>query len=96
MVGAGAPLGVGPPGVGATDELGDAELEAPAALSLPTAGGLLGEIVARGTPPGCSSAAPCTESPELPNNAPAAQMMTRTTTAEPMVATVRRRRYTEG
>ena len=76
-------------------EVDDDELGQPGWLSLPDGGGLLGEIVATGTPLGLSSAAPLIV-PELASSAPAAQISTITTTAVPTVAMALRRRYTDG
>ena len=82
-VGAGGSSGAG---VGEADELG-----APAWLSRPLGGGLLGEAAAGAAPFGLSLAVPLIV-PELPSSAPAAQITTITTAAVPAVAMARRRR----
>jgi hypothetical protein len=80
--------------VGRADELDDGELVAlPLTWIRPVAGGLDGARVASAT----SLAAPCTGGTSLPpSRAPMAQMNNTAPTAEPAVAMMRRRRYTDG
>jgi hypothetical protein len=92
--GSGAPEGSGDD---ASEELALDELDASAGSRRPTEGGLLDGRDVMVTPADCWLAALLTESSlALDSSAPAAQISTSTASAEPMVATARRRRYTEG
>ncbi|HEX5405064.1 MAG TPA: hypothetical protein VFX16_22500 [Pseudonocardiaceae bacterium] len=88
-------------GAGAVvDGLGDAELDdgLPGGRRRPVAGGLLdGATEASGTPSGLAFAALRTDgvSPP-PSSAPTAQMNNSAPTPNPVMATTRRRRYTDG
>jgi hypothetical protein len=93
--GSGAPEGSGDDA--ASEELALDELDASAGSRRPTEGGLLDGRDVMVTPADCWLAALLTESSlALDSSAPAAQISTSTASAEPMVATARRRRYTEG
>jgi hypothetical protein len=88
----------GAPGRAAAEALAEAALLDPlVSRSLPVGGGLLdGTAEASGTPSARTFAAPFTEGTSLPpSKAPMAQTNNTAPTAEPAMATMRRRRYTD-